>query len=105
MRAIEFQVELTAGKPGQSPGCIQFQSAGLLEAEESVKGDANGGEMSSRPLKVHHKDQPSKNVPRHANDWKARFELEPESLTLQKCAKAFPSKLQLFLGKDHAQTG
>ena len=35
MRAIEYQVELTAGKPGKSPGGIQFQSAGVLEAEES----------------------------------------------------------------------
>ena len=75
-KAIEHQVESTAGKPGKSPGCIQFQSAGLLEAEKSIKGDANDGKTSSQPLKVHHKDQSSKNILRQANDWKIQFDLE-----------------------------
>jgi len=90
MRAIEYQVESTARKPGQNPGCIQFQSADLLEAEKSIKGDANDGKTSSQPLKLHHKDQPSRNVLRHANDWKIQFDLELDSLTSPKREKAFP---------------
>ena len=36
-KAIEHQVESTAGKSGESPGYIQFQSAGLMEAEKVMK--------------------------------------------------------------------
>ena len=86
------------------PGCIQFQSAGLLEAEKSIKGDANDGKTSSQPLKVHHKDQSSKNVLRQASDWKIQFDLELDSLTSPKRAKAFPSEIAVVSGKDHAQT-
>ena len=106
MRAIEYQVELTAGKPGQSPGCIQFQSAGMLKAEQNViKGEANGGEMSSQPLKVHHKDQPSRSVLRHTNDWKIQFDLELDSHTSPKRAKAFPSEIAIVSGEGSCPDG
>ena len=100
-KAIEYQVELTAGKPGESPGRIQFQSAGLLEAEESgekgvkapskplsKKGDANGVKTSSKSFKVHHKDMPSKNILRHTNDWKIQFDLELDLPASPKRAKS-----------------
>ena len=51
-KAIEHQVESTAGKPGKNPGCIQFQSAGLLEAEKSIKGKHNGVKWNAQLLCV-----------------------------------------------------
>ena len=104
-KAIEHQVESTAGKPGKNPGCIQFQSAGLLEAEKSIKGDANDGKTSSQPLKVHHKDQSSKNVLRQASDWKIQFDLELDSLTSPKRAKAFPSEIAVVSGEGSCPDG
>ena len=104
-RFNEHQVESTAGKPGKNPGCIQFQSAGLLEAEKSIKGDANDGKTSSQPLKVHHRDQSSKNVLRQASDWKIQFDLELDSLTSPKRAKAFPSEIAVFSGEGSCPDG
>jgi len=52
-RAIEYQVGLTAGKPGKGPGYIQFQLACLLEAE--VSGEKKVMQiMLKRPFTTHY---------------------------------------------------
>ena len=117
-KAFEHQVELSAGKPGESPGRIQFRSAGLLEAEESgekgvkapskplsKKDDANGVKTSSKSFKVHHKDMPSKNILRHANDWKIQFDLELDSSASPKRAKSFPSEIAVVSGEGSCPDG
>jgi hypothetical protein len=76
-----------------------------LEAEKGIKGDANDVETSSQPLKVNHKNQPSKNHLRHANGWKIQFDLELDSLTPPKRAKAFPSEIAVVFGEGSYPDG
>ena len=72
---------------------------------ESVKGGINDDKTSSQPLKVHHKDQSSKNILRWASDWKIQFDLELDSLTSPKRAKAFPSEIAVVSGEGSCPDG
>ena len=56
-------------------------------------------------MKVHHKDQSSKNILRQANDWKIQFDLELDSLTSPKRAKAFPSEIAVVSGEGSCPDG
>jgi len=76
-----------------------------LEAEKSITDDANDGKTSLQPLKVHHKDRTSKNVLRQASDWQTQFDLELDSLTSPKRAKAFPSEIAVVSGKGPCPDG
>ena len=77
----------------------------VLCVQRCIKCDANDGETSSRPLKVHHKDRPSKNILRRANDWKVQFDLELGPLTSPKRAKAFPSEIAVVSGEGSCPDG
>ena len=56
-------------------------------------------------MKVLHKDQPSKNTLRQASDWKIQFDLELDSLTSPKRAKAFPSEIAVVSGEGSCPDG